>query len=59
MASVHPFRALRPLPDVAARVSSVPYDVVNVEQDRETQRHLRQVGLHVFARHRFDAAQSH
>jgi len=34
MASVHPFRALRPLPEVAARVSSVPYDVVNTEEAR-------------------------
>ncbi len=34
MASVHPFHALRPLPDVAARVSSVPYDVVNTEEAR-------------------------
>lgn len=34
MASVHPFRALRPLPDVAAHVSSVPYDVVNTEEAR-------------------------
>ncbi len=34
MASVHPFRALRPLPDVAARVSSVPYDVVSTEEAR-------------------------
>jgi uncharacterized protein (DUF1015 family) len=34
MASVHPFRALRPLPEVAARVSSVPYDVVSTEEAR-------------------------
>ncbi len=34
MASVHPFRALRPQPEVAARVSSVPYDVVNTEEAR-------------------------
>ncbi len=34
MASVHPFRALRPLPDVAARVASVPYDVVSTEEAR-------------------------
>ena len=35
MASLHPFRALRPAPPVAATVSSVPYDVVNVEEARE------------------------
>jgi len=34
MALVHPFRALRPLPEVAARVSSVPYDVVNTDEAR-------------------------
>jgi uncharacterized protein (DUF1015 family) len=34
MASVHPFRALRPLPEAAARVSSVPYDVVSTEEAR-------------------------
>ena len=34
MALVHPFRALRPLPEVAARVSSVPYDVVNADEAR-------------------------
>ena len=34
MASIQPFRALRPAPDVAALVSSVPYDVVSVEEAR-------------------------
>ena len=34
MASIRPFQALRPVPDVAARVSSVPYDVVNTEEAR-------------------------
>jgi uncharacterized protein (DUF1015 family) len=34
MASIRPFRALRPDPDVAARVSSVPYDVVTTEEAR-------------------------
>ena len=34
MASIRPFRALRPVPDVAARVSSVPYDVVSTEEAR-------------------------
>jgi len=35
MASIRPFRALRPAPDVAAAVSSVPYDVVSTEEARE------------------------
>lgn len=34
MASIRPFRALRPAPEVAARVSSVPYDVVSTEEAR-------------------------
>jgi uncharacterized protein (DUF1015 family) len=32
MASLAPFRALRPTPDSAARVAAVPYDVVNAEE---------------------------
>ena len=35
MADVQPFRALRPTPDSAARVASVPYDVVNTAEARE------------------------
>jgi uncharacterized protein (DUF1015 family) len=35
MAMLHPFRALRPAPEVAPAVSSVPYDVVNTEEARE------------------------
>src|SRR5688500_9848088 len=35
MAAVRPFRALRPTPDAAARVASVPYDVVSTEEARE------------------------
>src|SRR5215471_9884308 len=34
MATVRPFRALRPKPSEAARVAAVPYDVVNVEEAR-------------------------
>ena len=34
MASIHPFRALRPEPDAAPAVSSVPYDVVSTEEAR-------------------------
>ena len=32
MASIAPFRALRPTPDAAAGVAAVPYDVVNTEE---------------------------
>src|SRR5262245_43139102 len=32
MASLAPFRALRPTPEAAARVAAVPYDVVNAEE---------------------------
>ena len=35
MASIHPFRALRPAPERAAAVSSVPYDVVTTEEARD------------------------
>ena len=35
MASLHPFRALRPAPTAAANVSSVHYDVVSVEEARQ------------------------
>ena len=35
MASIHPFRALRPEPDKAAAVSSVPYDVVTTDEARQ------------------------
>ena len=35
MAAIHPFRALRPTPDKAAAVSSVPYDVVTTDEARQ------------------------
>ncbi len=34
MPELVPFRALRPAPDVAARVAAVPYDVVNADEAR-------------------------
>jgi uncharacterized protein (DUF1015 family) len=34
MAAVHPFRALRPVPALAAQIAAVPYDVVNTEEAR-------------------------
>ena len=38
MATIHPFRALRPTPASAAAVSSVPYDVVTTDEARELAR---------------------
>ncbi len=35
MASVFPFRALRPKPDAAASVAAVPYDVVTTDEARQ------------------------
>jgi uncharacterized protein (DUF1015 family) len=35
MALIYPFRALRPAPDQAAAVSSVPYDVVSTDEARQ------------------------
>ena len=35
MSSLHPFRALRPAPEAAASVSSVPYDVVSTDEARQ------------------------
>lgn len=35
MATIRPFRALRPPPERAQQVSSVPYDVVNTEEARK------------------------
>ena len=34
MATLHPFRALRPKPADAARIAAVPYDVVNTDEAR-------------------------
>ena len=34
MASLYPFRALRPTPEAAGRVAAVPYDVVSTEEAR-------------------------
>lgn len=35
MATLNPFRAVRPRPDAAGRIAAVPYDVVNAEEARE------------------------
>ena len=47
MASIHPFRALRPAVDKAAAVSSVPYDVVSTEEARQIARDNPLSFLHV------------
>jgi uncharacterized protein (DUF1015 family) len=35
MSQLKPFRAFRPKPELAARVASVPYDVINTEEARQ------------------------
>ena len=35
MSYVHPFRGLRPKPELAAQVASPPYDVLNSEEARK------------------------
>jgi len=35
MAIIQPFKALRPRPDLAAKVASRPYDVLNSDEARE------------------------
>src|SRR5690606_34424454 len=35
MAVIRPFRAIRPIPERAARVAALPYDVVSTEEARE------------------------
>lgn len=35
MATLHPFRAVRPDPDHVLEIASVPYDVINTEEARE------------------------
>lgn len=47
MASIHPFCALRPVPDKAAAVSSVPYDVVSTDEARQLAGHDPLSFLHV------------
>lgn len=47
MATLHPFRALRPRPDAAEAVASVPYDVVSVEEARALAAGNDQSFLHV------------
>ena len=44
MAKLFPFRALRPAPEAAAHVASVPYDVVNTEEARALVRTYKDMG---------------
>ena len=47
MATVRPFRALRPTPEAAERVASVPYDIVSSAEARELARGNELSFLHV------------
>jgi uncharacterized protein (DUF1015 family) len=47
MSVIHPFRAWRPVPERAAAVASVPYDVVNTEEARALARDNPLSFLHV------------
>ena len=47
MSRLFPFRALRPAPEAAARVASVPYDVVNADEARSLARRDPLSFLHV------------
>lgn len=47
MATLHPFRALRPSPEAAVRVAAPPYDVVSTAEARELARGNPDSYLHV------------
>ena len=47
MATLHPFRALRPVPDKVEAVASVPYDVINTKEARHLARGKPESFLHV------------
>ena len=47
MATIYPFRALRPQPELAAKLASVPYDVVDRDEARELARGNPHSFLHV------------
>lgn len=47
MALIRPFRALRPAPEVAPRVASVPYDVVSTDEARALAQHNPLSFLHI------------
>lgn len=47
MATLHPFRAVRPRPEYLDEVASVPYDVINTEEARELAQGKPRSFLHV------------
>jgi uncharacterized protein (DUF1015 family) len=47
MATLHPFRAVRPLPEYLDEIASVPYDVVSTEEARELAEGKPRSFLHV------------
>ncbi len=47
MATIKPFRAFRPAPEYAAQVASLPYDVLNTAEARESARNNPNSFLHV------------
>lgn len=47
MAILHPFRALRPVPENVKEVASVPYDVINTEEARTLAEGKPQSFLHI------------
>ena len=47
MATIRSFKALRPVPELASRIASVPYDVVNTAEARELARDNELSFLHV------------
>lgn len=47
MAILHPFKALRPKPEVAAEVACVPYDVINTDEARQMAKGKPHSFLHV------------
>lgn len=47
MASVRPFRALRPKPELASKICELPYDVMSSEEAREMAKHNPLSFLHV------------
>jgi uncharacterized protein (DUF1015 family) len=47
MATVHPFRAVRPLPEYLEEIASVPYDVISTEEARDLAEGKPRSFLHV------------
>jgi uncharacterized protein (DUF1015 family) len=47
MATVHPFRAIRPLPEYLEEIASVPYDVVSTDEARDLAEGKPRSFLHV------------